>query len=91
MDESAKLRKQEHENKTGGNWGEKGCLSHFLFPITPHPTPLFPDHALIFSRCLSLTLHPYYLRAWNRLIFKEITASYSQNRSSVPPKILLMN
>ena len=35
--ESAKLRKHQHENKTGGNWGEK-MLSPFICP----PPPLFP-------------------------------------------------
>ena len=34
------LRKREHENKTGGNWGEKGrgslsLPSFFLFPVPP--------------------------------------------------------
>ena len=35
--ESAKLRKHQHENKTGGNWGEKG-----LSPLICPPPPLFP-------------------------------------------------
>ena len=51
---SAKLRKRDHENKTGGNYGAT--------------TPLFPDHTLLFSGGMrSFTHHPYYLRAWNRL------------------------
>ena len=40
---SAKFRKHEHENKTGGT-----------------------DFT-----CLTLGLHPYYLRAWNRLNSKK--------------------
>ena len=33
----AELRKREHENKTGGNWGEKGRLPSFFlfFPAPP--------------------------------------------------------
>ena len=33
----AELRKREHENKTRGNWGEKGRLSPFLFPFFSRP------------------------------------------------------
>ena len=46
---SAKLRKHEHKNKAGSNWGE-GALSFSRL------------HALV-SVCLSLMCHPYYLRA----------------------------
>ena len=51
---SAELRKREHENKTGGNWGS----IHSFFP----PRQLFA--------CLSLSLSrlPQYLRACNRLL-----------------------
>ena len=38
MVESAKLRKREHENKTGGNLGEE----RRLFPFSRH-LPLFPN------------------------------------------------
>ena len=38
MVESAELRNREHENKTGGNWGEKGRLSPFLFLFPAPPT-----------------------------------------------------
>ena len=61
---SAKLRKRDHENKTGGSWGEEGWLS---LPFSRH-CPLFPDHAKsrahIFA-CVLFTRHPYYLRAWS--------------------------
>ena len=30
--EPAELRKREHKNKTGGNWGEKGWLFPFSHP-----------------------------------------------------------
>ena len=58
---SAELRKCEHENKRGGNWGEEGWWSlsfpsFFLFFL---PRQLFA--------CLSLSRLPHYLRAWNRL------------------------
>ena len=51
---SAKLRKRKHKNKTGGNWGEEGRLS---LPFSRH-RPLFPDHALIFSRACHLRVMP---------------------------------
>ena len=50
-----RVRKHEHENKTGGNWGEKG------------PPPFFYRSRTHIFACLSLTRYPYYLRAWNRL------------------------
>ena len=54
---SAKLRmKREHENKTGGNWREED-----------RQRPLFPRSRAYIFGCLTLTRHPYYLRAWNRL------------------------
>ena len=58
---SAELRKCEHENKTGGNWGEEGrqilsLPSFFLF---------FPPRQLF--ACLSLSRLPHYLRVKNRL------------------------
>ena len=54
---SAKLRiKREHENKTGGNWTEED-----------RQRPLFPRSRAYTFGCLTLTRHPYYLRAWNRL------------------------
>ena len=54
---SAKLRiKPEHENKTGGNWTEED-----------RQRPLFPRSRAFIFGCLTLTRHPYYLRAWNRL------------------------
>ena len=64
---SARLRKCDHENKTEGSWGEEGRLS---LSFSRH-CPLFPDHAKsrahVFA-CVSFTRHPYYLRAWNRLL-----------------------
>ena len=37
---STELRKCEHENEMGGNWGKEGAaepISHFLFPFFPAP------------------------------------------------------
>ena len=34
---SAKLRKREHEYKTGGNWGEEGRRTSFFPPPPPFP------------------------------------------------------
>ena len=50
---SAKLRKHQYENKTGGNWGEKR-LSPFICP----PPPLFPRSRpyYIFARHTSFLL-----------------------------------
>ena len=50
---SAKLRiKREHENKTGGNWREED-----------RQRPLFSRSRAYIFGCLTLTRHPYYLRA----------------------------
>ena len=41
---SAELRKCEHENKRGGNWGEEGGaepISPFLFPFFPAPPTFY--------------------------------------------------
>lgn len=66
---SAKLRKHEHKNKAGGNWGE-GAL-----PFSRPCPPFSRLHALVFV-CLSLMHHPYYLKAWNRLILCEIESRH---------------
>ena len=55
---STKFKKRQHEKKTGGNWGEED-----------RHRPLFPDHSLIFFRCLSPSRLSYHLIAWNRLPF----------------------
>ena len=56
---SAELRKRKHENKTGGNWEEKGRLS------LPFSRLFFPLRQLFAH--LFLSRLPHYLRAWNRL------------------------
>ena len=75
---SAKLRKRDHENKTGGNCGAT--------PPPPPPLPRFPDHTLIFSGGVrSFTRHPYYLRAWNRLQLPQV----ERLLTPLPPWIVL--
>ena len=39
MVESKKMRKREHEIKTGENWGEDGRLHSFYPPLSPSAPP----------------------------------------------------
>ena len=50
VSENTLLRKREHEDKTGGNWGEEGRRTS-LFP----PLPPFPRSRAYIVACLSFT------------------------------------
>ena len=60
------MRKREHENKTGGNWGQEWRQSFSLPFFFPPPSPFPRSHSHAFAR-LSLTRHHYNLRAWKKL------------------------
>lgn len=53
---TAKLRKNEHENKTGEKWEQEDLH------LAPYPR----SRAYVFT-CLSLSCHPHYLRVLNKL------------------------
>ena len=61
IDWSAKLRKCKHKNKRRGNWKETFYCSPTFSQITH----------LYFCMHFTSTGHPYYLRAWNRLLLSK--------------------
>ena len=66
---SAELRKRERENKTGGNWEEKGRVTGLSLPsfsLLPAPPP-FRVHFTFASSPLS--------EVWNRLRFSRLRRS----------------